>query len=244
MSKIATITVETVASLAARSTEELVSYVQQMLETGRAAYLNATKAIVALSEKMGESAAKTALKKAGVKDSTIKNAMQLVWVWNDAVKTGAASEDWFNSVNFMRAVAFRAAVAKLARSDASGVKALQERKLLTGTETSWREIESIAETGKTLAQQAEAESKAKSKAAESEKDEAEGKSTESSTEKKPANPLAEIESAAQALTELVVAYAPKADEVAAEKVANRLTALADAWAAARKATASRRAKSA
>lgn len=219
-------TIKTVADLAKFASADLVAFAVASMEQGRIAYLHAAKAIIVLTDKVGEKKATAELLAAGVKLHTIKNARFMVRVYDAAVRGNHASEEWFNGVHFTRAREF------LEAHDKVGIKKLLEQKnLFNGSDASWTEITLIAESGKVKSERVAAAAKAATtEGATATEEGAEGAKT---TEAKPANPLAEIESAMDSLEALLVAYAPKADEVAAEKINTRLPTLGQAWTDAR-----------
>jgi hypothetical protein len=74
----------------------------------RVAYLESAKALIALVAALGIEAAKTRLLKAGAKESDIRNGRQLSLVWEEYVEPGHLSEDQFNELRYLDAVALRA----------------------------------------------------------------------------------------------------------------------------------------
>lgn len=108
-----TLTLVTIASLAKVAPAVLAKDAAADFETGRIAYLNGAKRLIALTEKVGAAEASSLLKKAGVAEHTVKNARQLVRVYEALVVAGHVSEEWFNDVLYMDAVAINAALAKV-----------------------------------------------------------------------------------------------------------------------------------
>lgn len=156
-----TITLVAIASLANCSAATLAKDAAADFETGRIAYLNGAKRLIALTEKVGAAEAATLLKKAGVAEHTVKNARQLVRVYEALVVPGHVTEKWFDDVLYLDAVAINSALAK--RSAKELAEAGVWKKSVRSAAV---ECEKIAETGLTQQERLAAEEAAeKAKAA-------------------------------------------------------------------------------
>lgn len=102
----------TVAEAKAMKSAELAKGFVVNCEVGRKAYLTAAVMLIALTAKVGSEKATAMVKKEGATDSTVKNARQLVRVYEALVVPKHVTEEWFAAVQFMDAVAINAALAK------------------------------------------------------------------------------------------------------------------------------------
>ena len=140
--------IRTLASLAGHSTADLVSFIKLEAASAASAATNCAKGIITLVDQLGsEAEARATMKKAKLADCTVKNAMQLVWVYDDVVRKGFASETWFDAVLYHHAVQIRRAVAKV------GVDKLHENGLFEASaKKNLIEFELIGDTGLTKAE--------------------------------------------------------------------------------------------
>jgi hypothetical protein len=144
--------VVTVASLAAKSVEELTTFARAQFEAGRAAFINAAKAMIELDVR-GEDGLKV-LRKAGVKLSTVQNARYAVRFYHDAVKPGFVTEADFDQMGYLDF--YRACIVADRLGGKDGWKSLGERKLLTEPE----ELQCLYEHRMTRAEKILADKKA------------------------------------------------------------------------------------
>jgi hypothetical protein len=223
----------TVASLEGFTPEEIVVFIVAQAAAAKAAYSRAANALVALIDKVGEAKAKSMLRKAGWKDTDLKNGMQLVRVYDAVVRPGFADQDWFNDVLFLNAVDLNRALTKV------GVEDLVSHKLLDGKAGSWVEISLVADTGMFKAERIEkADKQAEREAEKAKKDAAkggEGEGDEGGDSDKEKTPRDEFDSAVEKLEAITVALVATSDEVTIEAIRQRLTALGTAFESAVKA---------
>ena len=231
------------AALAKYTTDDLIQFV--IVESGKSvsATKNAAKGIISLVNIAGDlKDAKAALRKAGLTESVIHNALPLVSVYDAVVRTSLADEAWFDTVLASWAVQIDRAIARVGA--ASLAEAGMFKKPLTPTLVV--EFSLVGDTGLTKKERlAKAAKKAAKKAAtkgEDAKDDAE--ETESTATKK-REPREEFAAAVAALTRFGVALSGKSPEDAAyvrEQVATLVAALPVAKTAKVRVTAPAKAK--
>ncbi len=122
---------------------ELATGFIESSDRARSFAVNAAKCLIALVDVVGgEAAARKIVTDAGASDSTVKNAMQLVWAYDEVVRPGHADEAWFDELLYAHAVAVRGAVRKV------GAKKLADAGLFAkAAKCQLVEFELIAETG-------------------------------------------------------------------------------------------------
>jgi hypothetical protein len=129
-------------------------------ERGRIAYLEAAIRLIALTSQVGAEKAADMVRKDGSPESDIKNARQLVRVYETLVEKGHVTEAWFAEIRYMDAVAINRA---LAVKPAKELAYVWKRSLKSAVV----ECEVIAETNMTQTERTEkelAEEKAKQQA--------------------------------------------------------------------------------
>ncbi len=130
-------------SLLKKSVADLVELFVTTAALQQSAAVSGAKALIALIAVSGsEATARATLKKAGASDCTVKNAMQLVWAYDEVVRPGHATEEWFDALLYLHAVEVRRAIKKvgIAKLVATGLLTKPAKKNLV-------EIELLADTG-------------------------------------------------------------------------------------------------
>lgn len=255
------LTLVTIASLITTKAADLAKDCAADFETGRIAYLNGAKRLIALTKLVGATKAAEMLRGRGVSDSTLKNARQLVRVYDALVATELVTEEWFNDVLFLDAVAINSALAKKSVKDLDYVwrksvkGAAVECQLIAETGMTHSERESFAERQQKKADAAKATvgvgvtaegadstpgtpaplvelpaaGEAPGKGEVVATGAAKGKDAGTAATvaaKPPVNPMAEFESAADTLEQLIAAVLAKSsDEVTADRIRVRLVAI-------------------
>ena len=230
----------TLAAIAAHTEDDLVVFFKTQSTAAESAAVHAAKAIIALVDKTGsEKTARAALKKGGAAEYAVKNSMQLVWAYDDVVRPGHADEAWFDSLLYLHAVAVRRAVK--VRADKKGImpgKAARELAEAGFFRRSARQnlflFEATAEDGLTPAEREAAPAAAATAAATvpatvpaTEETAptvtvAESKTTKTPKEKPPVTPLDEVLAELDHLDKILDAVVPGVDDVAAQKMRERL----------------------
>jgi len=216
------------AALAKFSSEDLVQFV--IVESAKAvsATKNAAKGIIALVDvsKASLKDAKATLRKAGLTESVLSNALPLVSVYDAVVRPGLADEAWFDTVLATWAVQIDRAIARVGA--ASLAEAGMFKRPLTATLVV--EFSLVADTGLTKKERLAKEAKKAAKKAAAPKDEdgddTDAEEKESATKK--LTPREEFAAAVAALTRFGVALSGTSPEDAAfvrEKVATLVAAL-------------------
>ena len=241
----------TLAAIAAHTEDDLVVFFKTQSTAAESAAVHAAKAIIALVDKTGsEKTARAALKKGGAAEYAVKNSLQLVWAYDDVVRPGHADEAWFDSLLYLHAVAVRRAVK--VRADKKGImpgKATRELAEAGFFRRSARQnlflFEATAEDGLTPAEREAAptvpaaaaptapvtapatEETAAATAAATEETAptvtvAGSKTTKTPKEKPPVTPLDEVLAELDHLDKILDAVVPGVDDVAAQKMRERL----------------------
>ena len=235
----------TLAAIAAHTEDDLVVFFKTQSTAAESAAVHAAKAIIALVDKTGsEKTARAALKKGGAAEYAVKNSMQLVWAYDDVVRPGHADEAWFDGLLYLHAVAVRRAVK--VRADKKGImpgKATRELAEAGFFRRSARQnlflFEATAEDGLTPAEREAAPAAPVTPVAPTatptpptpEGTPAETATTETATtetakkitkEKPPVAPLDEITAELNHLDKILDAIVPGVDDVAAQKMRERL----------------------
>lgn len=229
------------ATLATHTADALAEFVVFNANMTKVTFLNVGKGLFTLEAKVGRDEAKKLLGK-GVTEHTLKNARQAVNVWESVVSPGHADEAWFDQLTFMDCVMINRAIAKLDPVPAIAVKAMVEEGLFKKRPAmAYGGFELIADTGQTKAQRDAAAEKAI--AEQSAKPAAQSAATGTTPPAKPAEasatpPAATASAPAtssgttvdsvvkriEAAEEAVLKLIDLGDEVAANKVVQRLLA--------------------
>ena len=238
----------TLAAIAAHTEDDLVVFFKTQSTAAESAAVHAAKAIIALVDKTGsEKTARAALKKGGAAEYAVKNSLQLVWAYDDVVRPGHADEAWFDGLLYMHAVAVRRAIK--VRADKRGImpgKAARELAEAGFFKRSARQnlflFEATAEDGMTPAEREAAPTVAAAVAATAAPTAAataaptaapteetaptvtvaESKTTKIPKEKPPVAPLDEVVAELDHLDKILDAIVPGVDDVAAQKMRERL----------------------
>lgn len=216
-----------IAALAKFATDDLIQFV--IVEAGKSvsATKNAAKGIIALVDLSGGlKTAKAALRKAGLSEGVIHNALPLVSVYDAVVRTSLADEAWFDTVLASWAVQIDRAIARV------GAASLAEAGMFKRplTPTLIVEFSLVGDTGLTKKERLAKEAKKEAKKAAAAKDEDAKDSDEEEKEStaKKLTPREEFAAAVAALTRFGVALANTSSEDAAyvrEQVATLVAAL-------------------
>ncbi len=225
--------------------DEIIAIIVSAATAAQSAAVNTAKGIIALVDLTGsEAAAKAAMKKAKISDCTVKNAMQLVWAYDEVVRPGHADEKWFDGLLAYHAIEVRRAIAKV------GIVKVCEAKLFAKTaKANLVEFSLLADTGLNRAERIAAdEVKAVADAAAEvakvkAKVEAPAVETPPATDSPPATVeavlgletakagkgkktvLAEFDLLVGGVEKFVAAIVPSADDVTVETMKQRVTAL-------------------
>lgn len=224
---------------------ELATGFVESSDRARSFAVNAAKCLIALVDVLGsEAKAREAVTAAGASESTVKNAMQLVWAYDEVVRPGHADEAWFDSLLYAHAVAVRAAVRKV------GAKKLADAGLFNKAakcqlvefelvaETGLLKAERIAKSDKEIAdkQAAEAKAKAAKPAAEDQSVEAKAPATKAAEtaaatltvspggDQKP-SPVPQFDKLITTAEAFFAAVLPTADEVTVETLKARVASM-------------------
>ena len=226
----------TLAAIAAHTEDDLVVFFKTQSTAAESAAVHAAKAIIALVDKTGsEKTARAALKKGGAAEYAVKNSLQLVWAYDDVVRPGHADEAWFDGLLYMHAVAVRRAIK--VRADKKGImpgKAARELAEAGFFRRSARQnlflFEATAEDGLTPAEREATPKVATNNTPAPATPPAESGAAKAPTpaapvvkrEKPPVTPLDEVLAELNHLDKILDAVVPGVDDVAAQKMRERL----------------------
>lgn len=226
----------TLAAIAAHTEDDLVVFFKTQSTAAESAAVHAAKAIIALVDKTGsEKTARAALKKGGAAEYAVKNSLQLVWAYDDVVRPGHADEAWFDGLLYLHAVAVRRAIK--VRADKKGImpgKAARELAEAGFFRRSARQnlflFEATAEDGLTPTEREAAPKVATPSAPAPTTPPAESGTAEAPTpaapvvkrEKTPVMPLDEVLAELDHLDKILDAVVPGVDDVAAQRMRERL----------------------